>query len=130
MHYDRYAHFEPKKHTIRAGNRWKVGDKFSPRIWSERPYRSPQIKICDDIEVVKVYKFEMKPALFFDECQFYVDGNRIIGDDLELVALNDGLSIQDFICWFAGPMLASSTRKPFNGQIICWDNNVDYERIN
>src|SRR5687768_15361241 len=25
--------FLPKYHTIRAGNRWKVGDVFSPRFW-------------------------------------------------------------------------------------------------
>src|SRR5690625_178209 len=28
-----------KHHTIRAGHRWKVGDKFSPRVWSGKPYR-------------------------------------------------------------------------------------------
>lgn len=29
-----------KSHTIRSGHRWKVGDTFSPRVWSGNPYRS------------------------------------------------------------------------------------------
>jgi hypothetical protein len=35
--------FAPKLHTIRAGNRWKPGDVFSPRVWSGRPYASKQL---------------------------------------------------------------------------------------
>lgn len=30
--------FEPKYHTIRAGHRWKVGDWFSPRVWSGKNF--------------------------------------------------------------------------------------------
>jgi len=48
-----------KYHTIRAGNRWKVGDKFSPRVWSDKPYKSKQIIIAPDIEVVKVWDVEI-----------------------------------------------------------------------
>jgi len=32
-----------KHHTIRAGSRWREGEKFSPRIWSGKPYNSKQI---------------------------------------------------------------------------------------
>src|SRR5687767_4729574 len=49
----------PKHHTLRGGSRWKVGDKFSPRIWSGEPYRSKQIAIAHDCEVIKVWAFKM-----------------------------------------------------------------------
>src|SRR6185312_11465979 len=44
-------HHAPKVHTIRAGHRWKVGDKFSPRVWSGKTYCSKQITIAPDIEI-------------------------------------------------------------------------------
>jgi hypothetical protein len=48
--------FEPKHHTIRNGNRWKVGDKFSPRVWSGKPYNSKQIILSDDVEIKQIYQ--------------------------------------------------------------------------
>ncbi len=27
------SEYPPKYHTVRSGNRWKPGDKFSPRVW-------------------------------------------------------------------------------------------------
>ena len=48
-----------KWHTIRVGNNWKVGDTFSPRVWSGKPYNSPQITIAPDIRVEKVWPIEM-----------------------------------------------------------------------
>lgn len=105
--------FYAKYHTIRAGNRWKVGDLFSPRVWSGLPYRSKQIVIAPTIEIKKVWSFE-----------FY--GTTIILSDKVLnslevseVAKNDGLSYVDFISWFR-------TGKPFIGQIICWDEKTQY----
>ena len=51
----------PKYHTIRSGNRRKVGDKFSPRIWSGKPYNSKQITIAEDLEIKKVWDFMKCP---------------------------------------------------------------------
>jgi hypothetical protein len=45
---------ECKNHTIREGNHFKVGDKFSPRVWSGLPYKSKQIIFAPDIEVKQV----------------------------------------------------------------------------
>lgn len=118
--------FFPKFHTIRAGYRWKAGEKFSPRVWSGQPYNSKQIIIAPDTEIIKTWKFEMKPKLWFDECEYYINGKKFGGDELEEVAKNDGLSIIDFACWFAGKKAASSKRKPFEGQVICWDKNINY----
>lgn len=110
-----------KHHTIRAGSRWKVGDKFSPRVWSGKPYRSKQIVIAPDIEVKKVWTFEMKQ----DDGMFvsvYVNGvkfnNPSTLDKLMILANNDGLNIKDMADWFES--------KPFTGQIICWNESVNY----
>src|SRR5690242_11147919 len=48
----------PKYHTIRGGHRWKVGDSFSPRIWSGKPYASKQIIIAPDIQIKQIWDVE------------------------------------------------------------------------
>lgn len=118
-----------KHHTIRSGNRWKVGDKFSPRVWSGKPYQSKQITIAPDIEVKNVWDFEIKKTNFhgeifithsFPELGIYNFKERVINPGwIEEIAENDGLSITDFMQWFRYP-------KPFSGQIICWNENINY----
>lgn len=105
--------FEPKGHTIRAGKHWKVGDKFSPRIWSGKPYNSKQLIIAPDIEVKKVWDFEINRK------GIRINGNNVDDIDLELLARNDGLSLPDFLAWFKFP-------KDFSGQIIYWDDRIEY----
>jgi hypothetical protein len=68
----------------------------------------------------------MKPKPWFDECQYFINGKRFGGHELVEVAKNDGLNMMDFACWFAGENAASSSRKPFKGQIPCWNMEVDY----
>lgn len=128
-----YTRHEPeevgyKHHTIRSGKRWKVGDKFSPRVWSGKPYASKQIKIAPDIEVKQVWDFDIE-----------VEGNAMLvtyggglilyertksGKELEIsllnyIAHNDGLDLDDFKAWF-------KWGRPFSGQIICWNENLNY----
>ncbi len=111
--------YEPKYHTIRAGNRWKVGDKFSPRVWSGKPYKSKQIVIAPDIDIKKIWDIEII------EGEYYIDGKYHSGEHehnhekLELIAKNDGLSKHDLIDWL-------QFNKPFRGQIICWGQNITY----
>jgi len=107
------ATFDPKSHTIRAGKRWKVGDAFSPRIWSGKPYRSKQITIALDTIIKKVWDFEIR------DNEFFVDGKQLGSLQNVDLAINDGLHSRDFLSWFQFP-------KPFVGQIICWDKNVYY----
>ena len=114
--------YDPKHHTIRAGNRWKVGDKFSPRVWSGKPYNSKQIIIAPDIEIVKVWDIEIKVKPKNDLSGFadiLINGNKIDAEFLKQVAANDGLTLGDLLRWFQYP-------KPFKGQIICWNPNVKY----
>ena len=103
----------PKHHTIRAGNNWKVGDMFSPRAWSGKPYNSPQITIAPDIRVEKVWDAEVDEDL----CLWIIGGDENDGDILDKVALNDGLELQDLLSWFNKPMV---------GQIICWNKKIEY----
>lgn len=107
---------DPKYHTIRAGHRFKVGDWFSPRVWSGKPYHSKQIIIAPDIQVKKVWNFSI------NDYRFWINNNRSIGStssEMKKIALNDGLVLDDFHNWFQYP-------KPFDGQIICWNDKIEY----
>lgn len=112
-----------KHHTIRAGNRWKVGDKFSPRVWSGKPYNSKQIIIAPDIEVKKVWDVKVEKNHFQDDDGTIAIVTKIIIDGMhktenyEKLAANDGLNIDDLCNWFY---------KPMEGQIICWNENITY----
>ena len=101
-----------KSHTIRAGHRWKVGDFFSPREWSGKPYRSKHTILFDDIQIVKIWDIRIT-----DNFRIFIDGVEII--TYEDLAHNDGLTLHDFMFWFAKSL-------PFDGQIICWNKDVDY----
>lgn len=107
------SNYGDKFHTIRQGYRWKVGDKFSPRVWSGKPYQSKQIIIAPDIEIKKIWDFSRD--LISDN--YYLNGHEIDADKLELIAKNDGLSIEDFKAWI---------NKPFLGQVLCWNENIEY----
>ena len=108
-----------KKTTIRAGKRWKVGDKFSPRIWSGLPYRSPQITLCPDFEVKRVYDIQV--AIEDNRHVFNFMGKTYpFWEEHEIIrqiAKNDGLELYDLYSWFS---------KTTDCQIICWTDDVNY----
>lgn len=108
-----------KGHTIREGERWKVGDKFSPRVWSGKPYFSKQITIAANIEIKKIWTFEVDengvPSL---------EGHYISTKMERGIARNDGLSKEDFIDWLIMPSFKSG--KPFKGQVLCWNDTIEY----
>lgn len=107
--------FAPKHNTIRAGNRFKVGDYFSPRVWSGRPYNSKQITIAPDLQVKKVWDFGISSITG----NYFLNTNLIPIDLLKVIALNDGFEeLDDFECWFPG--------RGFAGQVICWNDQVNY----
>lgn len=99
----------PKYHTIRSGHRWKVDEWFSPREWSEKPYRSKQDIITDDILIKRIYNFRIK------DFRFWLNGYSIgsTSPTMKEIAKNDGLELNDLIEWFRYP-------NDFDGQIICW----------
>ena len=103
----------PKSHTIRSGHRFKAGEWFAPKVWTGKPYRSKTYKFAPAIEIKKVFDFEIINK------DILIDGHLIGPDQLSEVAKNDGLSVDDFLEWFQYP-------KSFDGQIICWNNDVNY----
>ncbi len=111
----------PKGHTIRSGHRWKVGDKFSPRIWSGRAYFSKQIIIAPDTEIKKIWNITIQKINEQGNGHgilFTIDGKE---QNMPIyIAKNDGLSDADFLAWFN-----VKEDKPFSGQIICWDERGD-----
>ncbi|WP_316743776.1 hypothetical protein [Pedobacter antarcticus] len=114
---DKWADLQPKYHTIRSASRWKEGEKFSPRVWSGKPYASKMITIAPDIEITKLMDFEIKDECVFIDGELYAYSSST--EALALLALNDGLSLGDMIGWF-------KCLKPFKGQIICWNDSITY----
>ena len=97
-----------KPHTIRAGHHVQPGDFIRMSVWSGKPYASKQIIIAPDIEIVKVWDFSV--SKMSDKLRFSMP-------NIDRISANDGLSIEDFMYWFD---------KPFDGQIICWDDKITY----
>lgn len=125
----------PKLHTIRSGSRWKVGDKFSPRVWSGSPYNSKQIVIAPDTEIKKIYKIEIyyfpdedkdvenPPEVFIND-KFCCEVGSVKWDE---IAKNDGLTGIDFTDWFIKKNFKFIKGVPiFSGQIICWNESINY----
>lgn len=109
---------DKKSHTIRSGHRWKAGQKFSPRVWTGKPYNSSQLEIAPPIEIKKIFNFEM------DLCGVYsVNGKYLDELQCPLLAKNDGLTEDDMFHWF---MPNYDKPKKFIGQIICWNPEIKY----
>ena len=118
----KYNHEENsiKSHTIRAGRLWKVGDKFSPRVWSGQPYKSKQVIIHPDIEIKKTWEFEIDNGVLVLNNEYEFWGGELQDHKLlKEISKNDGLRPEDLLDWFKYP-------KPFDGQIICWNENIEY----
>jgi hypothetical protein len=115
----------PKHHTIRAGHRFKEGDKFSPRIWSGVPYRSNQITFAPDIEVTNTWDFELIKFGAYNDVLMTINGQPPKTNLLNKVFQNDGLSHSDFSEWFCSSPDFLKTGF-FDGQIICWNKNINY----
>lgn len=121
------GNYPAKHHTIRAGKSAKVGDVFSPRIWSGRPYASKQIQFAPDITLYRVFDFELvltddAPLVVIDGevyCQALTHSPR-----MKALAANDGLSAADMLEWFG--IHPKRKAKGFSGQIRCWNESVEY----
>lgn len=103
-----------KRYTIRKGNRFKKGDFFSPRVWSNKPYNSKQIIIDHDREVLETFEIKITKdhQIYINGIWHCAYGSGAYND----LAENDGLKPEDFKAWF--------NDLPFEGQIICWNQNV------
>lgn len=103
-----------KYHTIRGGNRWKVGDVFIPKIWFGAPYRSKTITFAPPITILMTWDIIQYPL------HWTIGGKEVMAGLMIRLAMNDGLSSVDFMDWFP------PSAKAWEGQIICWNSNVNY----
>lgn len=119
--WDWYEYYNgiPKHHTIRSGNRWKVGDKFSPRIWSGKPYASKQITFAPPIEIKKIWEIKIEGYQVFINKELFSQFQY--SNQVANLAKNDGLSVDDFWNWFP-----CKPGKVFEGQIISWSIDIAY----
>lgn len=119
----RHANLGFKYHTIRAGDRWKVGEQFSPRVWSGKPYASKQVEIAPPITIEKIWEFGInKTDYFIKDSKGII--RTILRNDLREIAMNDGLERDDFESWFA--IHPKKGENYFTGQILCWNPNINY----
>ena len=101
-----------KSHTVRKGHNFKPGDYFKPKVWTDKPYKSVKHQFSPPVLVEKTFDFELTKA------DFIANGNRCGLKQLHRLAMNDGLTSEDFECWF--------NTAPFDGQIIVWNATLEY----
>lgn len=113
-----------KLHTIRTNfDRWKHnidkinnGDFFlSVRQWSAAPYRSKQIEIYQLRKHIGYQRITLIYDNKHDSISAYIDG--VSFSDIERLAANDGLSLEDFKSWFFPPATRQE-RNVIHGVII------------
>lgn len=110
----------PKHHTIRGGHRFKKGEYFSPHVWSGRPYHTKQITFAPDTLITNVWNFDIDKhgSMFINGKHFAYYGD---------ISKNDGLTPPDFLSWFKMDNYEHYPPKAFDGQIICWNPDTNYE---
>jgi hypothetical protein len=102
-----------KSHTIRGGQRFQEGEFFKPCIWSGKPYRSLQMQFLPALYIPKTWDVEHD-----DDGAFWIFSDKERGPGvLNRLANNDGLTKGELMDWF---------NKPFTGQIICWNEKIEY----
>lgn len=107
--------FYDKIHTIRKGARFRKDEKFSPRVWSAKPYASSQIIFFYDMLVKRLYDFRLEPNE--KHVSYYVNNKLMISENFTKLCSNDCLQPGDFEGWFG--------YKKMLGQVICW-GDVSY----
>ena len=123
---------DPKGHTIRNHvNPLKAGQFINPKCWAEKPYNKTkegywQIKFTPDIEVKKTFDFKIEvdndyKCILIDDWSFYEENKDFFTqhEALEILAKNDGLSVDDMKAWF-------KWGKSYTGKIYCWNEKIDY----
>jgi hypothetical protein len=88
-----------KIHTIRTSTKVDVNENFQPFIWSRKPYASPIIRFMPSMQLKEIQSVNYLYGQFRDELGEQIDINEL--------AANDGLSVDDFVSWFE-PMNTST----------------------
>lgn len=112
---DIYRQLEPKYHTIRMGRHFKPEDELTLAVWSDKPYRSKQIKLWTG--PIRAIDIDIIIESHYDELFLSIRPGHI---KLEELAKNDGLSLKDFRQWFNLPV------GEHEAQILIWNPNIIY----
>jgi len=117
----------PKHHTIRTDphGRWNKGNKIHFVIGNSTPKR---FQFAPVVLATKVEKFEINWLKGTGRYQrgkvfpWIVIGDEVVcPDEFERMAQNDGFdTVEDFLKYF---------KKPFNGVIIHWTNEIEYKPL-
>ena len=102
-----------KLHTIRTNyDLWKINEEkmrtgnyyLSVRQWSGRPYHSKQVEVAQIKTPITVQRIMITNHLDDEDepLSAVIDGKLLSHKDCEILAKNDGLSLQDFKEWFFG----------------------------
>lgn len=120
-----------KLHTIRRNyDLWKVNaDKMrdghfvlSVRQWSARPYNSKQTEIERINRPIAVQRIRLYYDHLQDNILAYIDADHHLDCDIEELAHNDGLTLEQFKDWFFGDARAEHRNEIFDGVVIHWTN--------
>lgn len=106
---------ETKGHTIRMGRHFKPEDELTLAVWSDKPYRSKQIKLWAG--PIRAIDIDIIIESHYDELFLSLRPGHI---KLEELAKNDGLSLKDFRQWFNLPVGEHAA------QILIWNPNIIY----
>ena len=109
-----------KTSTIRCKARCKPGDELSHRVWTGKPYRSPQQEIHRSIcKAVRAVSMELIPA---GHLVISIDGHDL-GPQRELaLAKQEGFDcIADLKAYFIKSAELSCDSQPFEGEMIEWE---------
>lgn len=110
---------DEKGQTIRNGKRIKQHDLISYRVWSGKPYNSPQI-IFFEFRIIKTFDFEMDLAGVLA-----INGKYLLDEKQDItLAKNDGFTNYDDLFNWLMPNFDKPTE--INGQIICWNPEIKY----
>jgi hypothetical protein len=140
--FDFHAYYNgvPKWHTIRQGNRWKVGDRFSPRAWNGEPYKTKQTTFAPDVEIKQLWDIKIVTEdddgendwsyIVLNGKSYTVYSDEYLSPVIKKLALNDGLSTTDMFDWFklqrTNKQIRNKESKIFEGQVICWSDKIQY----
>lgn len=118
---------DQKHHTIRNGYRAKIGDQIKPCIWLFPGGRfakgNQMIQFAPLLEIKSIYNFEMDHIGFFsiNKRPYLLPEHAA---EINQLAKNDGLKMQEFYDWFTTSPGIRNTE--FQGQIRVWNKELKY----
>lgn len=83
--------------------------ELSIRRWIGRPYHTPQLEV-KRLKKIGIQQVQMTWESDIEQPTVFIDGKRIL--NVEQLAANDGMTLDDFVSWFF------KTSNTFEGVII------------